>query len=222
MAAGWRQAQQIAHQPADREPELERPPGAIAFPERHLAGLARRRRDEHAVVGDLLDPPRRGAEHERFADAALEDHLLVELADARGARAGAEQEDAVQAAIGNRAAVGDRHALGAFARDDGAGDAVPGDARAQLGELVGRIAARQHVEHAFEHRAAQLGERRRAADRREQLVDVPRRPSTSSPRSAGRRCRADCADSGSPRRRRRASPWRPRRRRRGRRGTSER
>ena len=122
---------------------------------------------------DLLDPPRRGAEHERLADAALEDHLLVELADARRARAGAEQEDAVQPAIGNRPAVGDRHALGAFARGDRAGDAVPGDARPQLGELVGRIAPRQHVEHAVEHRAAELGERRGAPDRREELVDVP-------------------------------------------------
>ena len=43
----------------------------------------------------------------------------------------------------------------------------------QLGELVGRIAAREHVEHAVEHGAAQLGERRGAPDRREQLVDVP-------------------------------------------------
>ena len=37
---------------------------------------------------DLLDAPRRSAEHERLADAALEHHLLVELADARGARRG--------------------------------------------------------------------------------------------------------------------------------------
>ena len=170
---GRRQPQQVVHQPADGEAELERPAGAVALPERHLAGLSRRRRHEHAVVRDLLDAPRRGAEDERLADAALEHHLFVELADARGARSGADEEDAVQAAIGNRAAVGDRHALGALARRDRAGDAVPRDARPQLGELVGRVAARQHVEHAVEHRAAQLGERRRAADRREQLVDVP-------------------------------------------------
>ena len=63
--------------------ELERPPGGVRLPERHLARLARRGRDEHAVVRDLLDAPGRGAEQERLADAALEDHLLVELADAR-------------------------------------------------------------------------------------------------------------------------------------------
>jgi len=124
-------------------------------------------------VRDLFDAPRRGAEHERLADAALEDHFLVELANARRSRPGAEQEDAVESAIGNGAAVGDGDALGAFARRDSSRNAVPRDARPQLRELVGRIAAGQHVEHAFEDRPAQLGERRGAADRREQLVDVP-------------------------------------------------
>ena len=37
------------------EAELERPAGAVALPERHLARLARRGRDEHAIVRDLLD-----------------------------------------------------------------------------------------------------------------------------------------------------------------------
>ena len=36
------QTQQIAHEPADREPELQRTARAVALPERHLAGLARR------------------------------------------------------------------------------------------------------------------------------------------------------------------------------------
>ena len=40
--------------------------------------------------------------------------------------------------------------LRALARGELAGDAVPGDARAQFGELVGGIAAGKHVEHAFE------------------------------------------------------------------------
>ena len=48
-------------------PELERAARALAMPERHLAGLARRRRDEHAVARDLLDAPRRGAEEEDLA-----------------------------------------------------------------------------------------------------------------------------------------------------------
>ena len=41
---------------------------------------------EHAVARDLGDPPARGAEHEDLAHAALEDHLLVELAHAPAGR----------------------------------------------------------------------------------------------------------------------------------------
>ncbi len=173
---GRRHPQQVARQLADREPELQRPARAIAFPERHLARLARSRGDEDAVVRDLLDAPRRSAEDERFADPAFEDHLLVELADARGARyrtVGARQKDAVQAAIRNRSAVGDRDALRAFARADAAGRAIPRDARPQLREFVRRIPSRQHVEHTIEHCTAQLRERRGAADRGEEIVHVP-------------------------------------------------
>ncbi len=168
-----RHTHQVVHQASNREAELERATGSIAFPERHLARLAGRRRHEHAIVRDLLDAPRRGAEHERLAGAALEHHLLVQFADAGGARSGAEQKHAVQPAIRNRPAVGDRHALGAFARRQRAGDSVPGDARAQLREFVGRVTSREHVEHALEDGAAQLRERRRAPDRAKQLLDFP-------------------------------------------------
>ena len=162
------------HQPADREAELERPAGAVALPERHLARLARRGRHQHAVVRDLLDraTTRRRARTSRRRGFRTPSPRRARRRARRPGRAPIE-EHAVQPAVGNRAAVGDRDALGAFARRDRAGHAIPRDARPQLGELVRRIAARQHVEHAVEHRAAQLGERRRAADRREQLVDVP-------------------------------------------------
>ena len=74
--------EQLARELADRLAELVRPADALALPERHRARHARRRRDEHAVAGDLLDPPRRGAEHDHLAGARLVDHLLVELAHA--------------------------------------------------------------------------------------------------------------------------------------------
>jgi hypothetical protein len=74
-----------ARELADRGAELERTAGAVSVPERHLAGLPRRGRDDDAVVRDLLDAPRRGAEHEHVAGLRLEDHLLVELADASAA-----------------------------------------------------------------------------------------------------------------------------------------
>ena len=106
--------------------------------------------------------------------AALEDHLLVELADARGAGAGADQEDAEQTPIGNGAAVDDGHALGTLASGNRAGEPVPGDSRPQFGKLVGRIASRQHIEHALIDAATELRERRGAPDRGKQLVGVPR------------------------------------------------
>src|SRR5439155_7641630 len=111
---GARRGPQLADHPSDAAPELERPSRGIAAPERHLAGLAGRGRHQDAIVSDLLHAPRRGAEEERLADARLEDHLLVELADARGARLlhmgaprlrTAGQEDPVEPTIGNGAAV---------------------------------------------------------------------------------------------------------------------
>ena len=53
----------------------------VALPEREPARRARSGGDQHLVVGDLLDPPARGAEGEDVADPGLVDHLLVELAD---------------------------------------------------------------------------------------------------------------------------------------------
>ena len=82
------------------------------------------------------------------------------------------EEHAVEAAIGNRPAVGDRDALRAFARREDVGDAIPGEARPQVGEVVRRVSSRQHVEHAVECAAPELGERRGMAHGLEQLVDV--------------------------------------------------
>ena len=57
----------------------------------------RGRRDEDAVARDLLDPPRRGAEHEGLALPRLVDHLLVELADTAAA---VDEMDAEEARSG--------------------------------------------------------------------------------------------------------------------------
>ena len=100
---------------ADRLAELVRPADALALPERHRAGHAGRGRDEHAVARDLLDPPGRGAEQERLAGARLVDHLLVELADAAAA---VDDEDAEEAAVGDRARVRDREPARALAPAD--------------------------------------------------------------------------------------------------------
>ena len=137
------------------------------MPERHLSGLAGRGRDDDAVARDLLDAPRRGPQHERLADARLVDHLLVELSDARALG----REHSVEAAIRNRAAAGHGEHAGAGAGPQRVAGAVPDDARPQLGELVGRIATGEHVEHVLEDGAAAVGERVGAARNLSDLVD---------------------------------------------------
>ena len=86
--------------------------------------------------------------------ARLVDHLLVELADA----AAVGQVDAVEAAVGDRAGVGDDQLAGAFAAVHRALGAVPDDPRAQLGEAVGGVAAVEHVEHVLELLAGEVVE----------------------------------------------------------------
>ena len=115
-----------------------------------------RRRDQHPVVGDVLDPPAGRAEREDVADPRLVDHLLVELADPPAGPLAADQEDAEQPAVGDGAAAGDGEPLGAGPAGERAGDAVPDDARAQLGELVGGVAAAEQVEGGVVRAARQL------------------------------------------------------------------
>ena len=123
---------------------------------------------------------------------ALVDHLLVELADARAVG----QEHAEQPAVGDRAAAGDGQALGAVAGADRVVDAVPHEARPQLGELLARVAAASRSSTLASSVVGEVGEARRSAG--------PARPSSSTVhssdraharRSAGRARRAGCAGS---------------------------
>src|SRR4029078_1608043 len=111
----------------------------------------------------------RGArpELEHLARASLVDHLLVQLADPR---AGVGQEDAVEAAGGDRAPRRDREPAGVVAAADDARGPVPDDPRPKLGELIGRIAPGQHVEYGLELRAAEVRVVRRSRPARAQLV----------------------------------------------------
>ena len=152
---------QLARGDADLLAQLVRPPDALALPERDGAGNAGRRRDDDAVAGDLLDPPGRGAEHERLPLPRLVDHLLVELADAAAA---VDEVHAVEAAVGDRARVRDGQPPRAGAAADDAGGAVPDDPGPQLRELVRRVAAGEHVEHVLELLQGEVGEGVGAAD----------------------------------------------------------
>ena len=142
---------------------------AVALPVGQRAGRAGRGGHDHAVAGDLLDPPGRGAQHERLAGAGLVDHLLVQLADA----AAVGQVHAVQAAVGDRAGVGHRQLARALARADGVLHAVPDDPRAQLAELLGRVAPVEHVQHLVEQLAREVGVGVGAAHQVVQLAGLP-------------------------------------------------
>ncbi len=83
------------------------------------------------------------------------------------------EEHAVQPAVGDRATGGDGQALGSGPPGEDVVDAVPAHPRPQLGELVGGIATRQHVQHPVELGARQLGEWRRGPHRGEQASSAP-------------------------------------------------
>ena len=168
---------ELADGGADRPTELERPPDRVAVPERELAGNARRGLDGHPVVADLEDPPGARSEDDHVAvhpGPELVDHLLVQLADppARRARV-AHDEDAEQAAIGNRAPRGDGHDPRIAAALDRARHPVPGDPRLQLGELVGGVGTGEHRQDTLESLARKRLVGQGPADRRGQLVDRP-------------------------------------------------
>ena len=96
---------------ADRLTQLPGPADTVALPEQDAPG-AGRRRDDHPVAPDLLDPPRRCAEQERLARASLVDHLLVELAHAPSVGQGHR----VEPAVGNRPRIRHRELAGARPR----------------------------------------------------------------------------------------------------------
>ncbi len=142
----------------------------VAVPEGQPAGPAVGGGDQHPVEGDLLDPPAGGTEREDVAHPRLVDHLLVEFAHPRVLLA--DHVHGEQAAVGDRAAGGDRESLGAGPAGEGAGRAVPHHPGAELGELVGRIATGEQVEDGFVDAAGERRERSAAPHRVEPVVDV--------------------------------------------------
>src|ERR1700761_4773574 len=146
-----RQFTQFANQRTDAPPELNWPPGLISVPERHLPRLSRRRTHKHTVLRDFIDTPCGSAEHKCFALARLKDHLLVQFAHAHRLRLPAAQEDAIQPAIRNRAAVENRNALHTLAWRYQIALPVPRNAWPQFCELIRRIAPSEHIQHAIEY-----------------------------------------------------------------------
>ena len=142
------QRSQLAAQLADGLAELERAPALLASPERHAPRLAWGGRHQHAVEGDVGDPPRARAEQEHLAHARLVDHFLVEFTDADALALGrVRQEHAEQSAVRDRSAVDDRDVARTLSRRDSPRDPIPDQSRLELGEVGRRVTPRQQIEH---------------------------------------------------------------------------
>ena len=161
---------ELAEEGADAAAQLQGSARALAVPEGQAPRLPGCRRHDHAIAGDRLDAPRRGAEHDGLARSDLEDHLLVELAEDRSL---GPELDPVEPPIGDRAAVDQREGLGALSATEQVLLAIPGDAGSEVGEGLGRVAAGQHVEHRGEDLAGELLVGVGPAEQRQQVVDPP-------------------------------------------------
>ena len=162
---GRRRACELAGEAPDGVPQLYGPPQSVPVPEGQLARNTRGRRHDHPVVRDLLDPPAGRTQGDHVPHAGLVDHLLVQLAHALGGLGVllAHEEDGEQAAVRDRAAAGHRQAQRAGAGLQGAGLAVPHQAWAQLGELVGGVPPGEKVQHGVVRGTRQGAERGAAA-----------------------------------------------------------
>ena len=126
---------------AQRLPQLVRPARLPTVPKRQPAGVPRRGRDDDLVARNIFNPPRGRTQGEHVAHPRFVDHLLVKLAHParRALRAG--QKDAEHAAIGDRPAGRDRHALRTGARGEHAAHAVVDHAGFQLRKIGRRVHA---------------------------------------------------------------------------------
>ena len=169
------------------------PPRPSPFQNGILPGR-RRGRDEHAVAGHLLDPPRRRAEW-NTAPPRLVDHLLVELADPHAVPLATGEEHAVETAVRDGAAVRQRHAARTGPRPHGAGRAVARRAGPEAREGVGGVAPGEHVEHARRSGAARkLGEGRGPGGSQLAHSSLERAPGSPVWRRSRRSC---CASTSS-------------------------
>ena len=143
-------------------------PTASPFQNGSLPGHARRRGHDHPVGADVLDPPAARAEDDDVAvhpGPQLVDHLLVELADPpTRVPASPSRKTGYRPRSGIVPPLRDGDGPGVPPALDHVGHAVPGDPRLELGELVGRVGAREHPEDALQRLARQRLERRGPPD----------------------------------------------------------
>ena len=161
------------------------------------ARRAGRRDDDHPVVLDRGDPPRRGAELKDIADPRLVHELFVELPEPSAVG----KVHRIEAAIGNRPAGDDRHHPAAPRPGDAPAHTVPGEPWLQLAREIGRILPGQHRQRLVEHRSREPVIRIRPPHEREERVrrGLLRRCDRDERSAPARRARSAARASARPR-----------------------
>ena len=160
------------HQSTAGATRLVGAPDGLTVPEGQPRRPSRRRLHDHTVGADLLDAPGTGAKRDDVTHPRFHHHLLVELphAPAPLPPVALGQHHREHAPIGNSARRGYRQPLRTGARLQEPRLPIPQDARSELGDFPGPVAAGQHIEDALEGAAAQIGVAGRAPHRGEPRV----------------------------------------------------
>ncbi len=172
-STGLRGRRDLPHQGAHGSAQLSRAPQRVTFPERKFAQLAGGRGDQHLVMGDVLDPPGRGAQREHITDSGLVDHLLVQLAHPPTGAVPGGQHHRIQPPVRDGAAAEHGQVLSAASRGEPVLDPVPDDPRAQVGEVLAGVAPGQHVQGGLEQAAGHGSKRGAPTDQVIERADVP-------------------------------------------------
>ena len=133
---GFGQRAEFAHQRTNAAAKFQRPPGPVTFPERHLPRLARSWSYQHPIVRDLDDAPCGGAKYESLAGMRLENHLLIEFANAHCLAFAVSEKHTVEPAIRNGACVKNCEPRSAIACRNNIADSIPREPRPEFRKLV--------------------------------------------------------------------------------------
>ena len=167
---------QLPGEPAQATAEGGVAASALAVPEGQPGGASRGGYHYHTVAGDLLDPPRGGAQGNYVPLPGLVNHLLVQLPHSAGLAAGGlgGHDHAVGATVGNGASGGYCQALRAGASCQRACLLVPDQNGAEGGEVLGGVGTAEHAQHRPVDLLVQVGEGRSPSDRGQPILLLKR------------------------------------------------
>ncbi len=142
----------------------------LSSPEGHQRRPSRRRAHDHPLRLDRLDPPGRGAEHERLSHATFEHELLVELSQAWPSFT---EVNRIVARFGDRPAGCQSQPSGTGKRRKAIVNAVPAHPCSQIPERADRKPAAHHFQDTLKRRRGEVAVRIRPAHEVEKVQNVP-------------------------------------------------